>query len=93
MTKIDLPTIIRNVADKVILLETPDIRRAFTIESSDGETILKTDGINIIVSVAAPLLTSEDRERDRGNSDATQTRFNAIFLFFSPRKCSSTTRF
>ncbi|XP_046828533.1 DNA-directed RNA polymerase I subunit RPA1 isoform X2 [Vespa crabro] len=48
MTKIDLPTIIRNVAGKVILWETPDIRRAFTIESSDGETILKTDGINII---------------------------------------------
>lgn len=62
MTKIDLPTIIRNVAGKVILWETPDIRRAFTIESSDGETILKTDGINIIVSNSA---TSEGKDAGR----------------------------
>lgn len=58
MTKIDLPTIIRNVADKVILLETPDIRRAFTIEGSGGETVLKTDGINIIVSSSVDVCSS-----------------------------------
>ncbi|KAK2581870.1 hypothetical protein KPH14_002333 [Odynerus spinipes] len=50
MTKIDLPTIIKNAASKIILWETPDIKRAFTFENPDGETILKTDGLNIIVS-------------------------------------------
>ncbi|KAI4482207.1 hypothetical protein M0804_008758 [Polistes exclamans] len=48
MIKIDLPTIIRKAASKVTLWETPNIRKAFTIEGSDGETILKTDGLNII---------------------------------------------
>ncbi|XP_015182840.1 PREDICTED: DNA-directed RNA polymerase I subunit RPA1 [Polistes dominula] len=48
MIKIDLPTIIRKAASKVILWETPNIRKAFTIEGTNGETILKTDGLNII---------------------------------------------
>ncbi|OAD54192.1 DNA-directed RNA polymerase I subunit RPA1, partial [Eufriesea mexicana] len=48
MLKLDLPTIIRNVANKVILWEVPCIKRAFTFQNNDGETILKTDGINII---------------------------------------------
>ncbi|KAI4500568.1 hypothetical protein M0802_004530 [Mischocyttarus mexicanus] len=48
IAKIDLPTIIRKAASKVILWETPNIRKAFTIKNSDGGTILKTDGLNII---------------------------------------------
>lgn len=50
MLKLDLPTIIKNVANRVILWEVPCIKRAFTFQSNNGETILKTDGINIIVS-------------------------------------------
>lgn len=53
MTKLDLPTILRNVANKVVLWETPAIKRAFTFEKQDKgkdkETILKTDGLNIVV--------------------------------------------
>ncbi|XP_076249165.1 RNA polymerase I subunit RpI1 [Calliopsis andreniformis] len=48
MIKLDLPTIIRNVANRVVLSEVPYIKRAFTFQNNDGETILKTDGINII---------------------------------------------
>ncbi|XP_012272524.1 DNA-directed RNA polymerase I subunit RPA1 [Orussus abietinus] len=48
MTKLDLPTILRNVAERVVLWETPRIKRAFTFENSTGETILKTDGLNIM---------------------------------------------
>nr|XP_034196000.1 DNA-directed RNA polymerase I subunit RPA1 [Osmia lignaria] len=48
MIKLDLPTIIRNVANKVILWEVPCIKRAFTFQNNARETILKTDGINII---------------------------------------------
>lgn len=50
MIKLDLPTIIRNVANRVVLSEVPCLKRAFTFQNNDGETILKTDGINIIVS-------------------------------------------
>lgn len=50
MIKLDLPTIIRNVANKVVLWEVPCIKRAFTYQNNAKETILKTDGINIIVS-------------------------------------------
>lgn len=50
MLKLDLPTIIKNVANRVILWEVPCIKRAFTFQNNNGETILKTDGINIIVS-------------------------------------------
>lgn len=56
MLKLDLPTIIRNVANKVILWEVPCIKRAFTFQNNDGETILKTDGINIIVSKNVALI-------------------------------------
>ena len=49
MTKLDLPTILRKVAKKIVLWKTPAIRKAFTFENQSGETILKTDGINIMV--------------------------------------------
>ena len=49
MTKLDLPMILRNVAKNVVLWETPAIRKAFTFQNQSGETILKTDGINIVV--------------------------------------------
>ncbi|XP_076665457.1 RNA polymerase I subunit RpI1 [Andrena cerasifolii] len=48
MIKLDLPTIVRNVANRVVLSEVPCLKRAFTFQNNDGETILKTDGINII---------------------------------------------
>ncbi|XP_015588786.1 DNA-directed RNA polymerase I subunit RPA1 [Cephus cinctus] len=48
LTRLDLSTVLRNVADKVVLWETPCIRRAFTFQNSNGETILKTDGLNIV---------------------------------------------
>ncbi|XP_076647337.1 RNA polymerase I subunit RpI1 [Halictus rubicundus] len=48
MIKLDLPTIIRNVANKAVLWEVPCIKRAFTFQNTSGETLLKTDGINII---------------------------------------------
>ncbi|XP_058804040.1 DNA-directed RNA polymerase I subunit RPA1 [Phymastichus coffea] len=52
MTKLDLSTILRNVANKVVLWETPAIKKAFIIEKkekgSEKETILKTDGLNIV---------------------------------------------
>lgn len=51
MIKLDLPTIIRNAADKTVLWETPCIKKAFTFQNKD-ETILKTDGLNIMVSVS-----------------------------------------
>ena len=52
MTKLDLPTILRRVANKVVLWETPLIKKAFTFENKDKtETILKTDGINVVVKI------------------------------------------
>lgn len=48
MLKLDLPTITRNVANKVVLWEVPCVKRAFTFQNNNGETILKTDGINIV---------------------------------------------
>lgn len=56
MIKLDLPTIIRNVANRVVLSEVPHIKRAFTFQNKDGKTILKTDGINIIVSESVMLI-------------------------------------
>lgn len=50
MIKLDLPTIIRNAADKTVLWETPDIKKAFIFQNNENETILKTDGLNIVVS-------------------------------------------
>lgn len=47
MIKLDLPTIMRNAADKTVLWETPRIKKAFTFQNK-GETILKTDGLNIV---------------------------------------------
>ncbi|KOC69722.1 DNA-directed RNA polymerase I subunit RPA1 [Habropoda laboriosa] len=48
MIKLDLPTIIRKVANRIVLWQVPRIKRAFTFQNNDGETVLKTDGINII---------------------------------------------
>lgn len=48
MLKLDLPTITRNVANRVVLWEVPCVKRAFTFQNNNGETILKTDGINIV---------------------------------------------
>lgn len=58
MIKLDLLTIIKNVADKVVLWGVPCIKRAFTFQNNSGETILKTDGINIIVSEGFILITT-----------------------------------
>ncbi|KAL6257208.1 hypothetical protein P5V15_012135 [Pogonomyrmex californicus] len=46
--KLDLPEIIKNVAGKTVLWEIPCIKKAFTFQNSVGETILKTDGLNIV---------------------------------------------
>ncbi|KAK9309722.1 hypothetical protein QLX08_000714 [Tetragonisca angustula] len=48
LLKLDLSTIIRNVANKIVLWEVPCVKRAFIFQNNDGETILKTDGINIV---------------------------------------------
>ncbi|EFN67613.1 DNA-directed RNA polymerase I subunit RPA1 [Camponotus floridanus] len=48
MIKLDLPTIIKNAADKTVLCEIPHIKKAFTFQNSENETILKTDGLNIV---------------------------------------------
>jgi len=47
---LDLPTIIKNAANKTVLWETKCIKKAFTFQNSKGETILKTDGLNIGVN-------------------------------------------
>lgn len=47
---LDLPTIIGNAASKTILWETPCIKKAFTFQNNKGETVLKTDGLNITVN-------------------------------------------
>ncbi|XP_070528847.1 DNA-directed RNA polymerase I subunit RPA1 isoform X2 [Cardiocondyla obscurior] len=46
--KFDLPTIIKNAASKTVLWETPCIKKAFTYQNNKDETILKTDGLNIV---------------------------------------------
>ncbi|XP_051174534.1 DNA-directed RNA polymerase I subunit RPA1 [Leptopilina boulardi] len=48
MYKLDLQSLLKTAANKVILWETPNIKKAFTFQNQEGETILKTDGINII---------------------------------------------
>lgn len=48
--RLDLPTIIKNAASKTVLWETPCIKKAFTFQNNEGETILKTDGLNIVVN-------------------------------------------
>ena len=49
MYQMNLQPILKKAASRVVLWETPNIKRAFTFENSEGETILKTDGINIVV--------------------------------------------
>ncbi|XP_039302189.1 DNA-directed RNA polymerase I subunit RPA1 isoform X2 [Solenopsis invicta] len=46
--RLDLPTIIKNAASKSVVWETPCIKKAFTFQNSKDETILKTDGLNIM---------------------------------------------
>ncbi|XP_036139810.1 DNA-directed RNA polymerase I subunit RPA1 isoform X2 [Monomorium pharaonis] len=46
---LDLPTIIKNAAGKSVVWETPCIKKAFTFQNSRNETILKTDGLNIMI--------------------------------------------
>lgn len=53
MIKLDLPTIIKNVANKTVLWEIPCIKKAFILQNNEGETILKADGLNIVVSINA----------------------------------------
>lgn len=50
MIKLDLSTIIRNVANKTVLWETPCIKKAVICQNIKGDTVLKTDGLNILVS-------------------------------------------
>ncbi|KYN05970.1 DNA-directed RNA polymerase I subunit RPA1 [Cyphomyrmex costatus] len=45
--RLDLPTIIKNTVNKTVLWETKYIKKAFTFQNNEGETILKTDGLNI----------------------------------------------
>ncbi|CAG2068511.1 unnamed protein product, partial [Timema podura] len=48
--KLDLSTLLKDVAEKSIVWEVPLIRRAFTYENPDTHLLtLKTDGINIQV--------------------------------------------
>jgi DNA-directed RNA polymerase I subunit RPA1 len=47
MRKVDLTPVLRDVAAKSVIYEIPHIRRAITYKQND-ETILKTDGINIV---------------------------------------------
>lgn len=47
---IDLSTILKDVARKAIISQVPLINRAITYVQKD-EIILKTDGINIVVSI------------------------------------------
>lgn len=50
LTNLDIQMIVKKIAKKVVLWETPCIKKAFTFENQKGEMILKTDGINIVVS-------------------------------------------
>lgn len=49
--KVDLTAMLREVAKKSVLWETPNIKRAITY-MKDKKLTLRTDGINIIVSSA-----------------------------------------
>lgn len=45
---IDISAILKEVADKSIIWQTPHIRRAINYVDNKGELILRTDGINIV---------------------------------------------
>lgn len=47
---IDLSTILKTVSQKAIISEAPLINRAITYTQKD-DLVLKTDGINIVVSI------------------------------------------
>lgn len=46
---LDLSVILREVANKAIIVEVPNIKRAITY-NQNNDIILKTDGINVTVS-------------------------------------------
>lgn len=50
---VDLSIALKEVARKAVIMEVPNIRRAITY-NRDGDIFLKTDGININVSVTFP---------------------------------------
>lgn len=52
---VDLSIVLKDVARKAVIMEVPSIRRAITY-NKDGDVFLKTDGININVSLAATII-------------------------------------
>ncbi|XP_014216995.1 DNA-directed RNA polymerase I subunit RPA1 [Copidosoma floridanum] len=48
LSRLDMPSIVREVANKVVLWEIQGVKRAITYQNQKGSTILKTEGINII---------------------------------------------
>lgn len=48
-TRVNLPEVIKVLAEKSVIWETPNIKRAITYKNNDGALVLKTDGINIVV--------------------------------------------
>lgn len=53
---VDLSIVLKEVARKAVIIEVPHIRRAITY-NRDGDVFLKTDGINIIVSIEMSAVT------------------------------------
>lgn len=47
---IDLSIVLKDVANKAVITEVPYIKRAITY-NKDDDIFLKTDGINIVVSL------------------------------------------
>ncbi|CAB0034651.1 unnamed protein product [Trichogramma brassicae] len=47
VTSLDIPKILRGVAEDCVVWEVPNIKKAFIETDSNGELILKTEGINI----------------------------------------------
>ena len=76
MITVNLSSILRKVANRVVLWETPSIKRAFTFQNPSGETILKTDGLNIVVSPK----TSQKPENDSPRFHPA--RYEKMFNFF-----------
>ena len=50
-SKIDLPSMIDQDVRNMVIHEVPGITRCFLSTAKDGEIHLKTDGINILVSI------------------------------------------
>lgn len=56
MAKMHLPQIILEVAKNVVLWQFDGIKRAFVNVNKKGETVIKTDGINIEVRISLFML-------------------------------------